>query len=320
MTEPARTRTPRPVAHIATLDLNLLAMLRELIRERNVTRAAERLGVTQPAASAALARLRRHFDDELLVRSHGSYVLSPLGLHLAEHVEQACAAAERVFASANAFDPSTSDREFTLLMGDYTVAMIGERLSRHLAEVAPRLRLNIRVVRESLAEAGELIGHIDGIIVPPMPPLLVPQVHSVELFRDRWICVCWNGNDVLGDSAPDLAELAEMSWVAPHLPDRGDRSSAPILIQLAMLGIQPHIAVRIASYQAVPQFITGTNRVALLQEKLARKLAAPLDLRLVEFPGPSQEIVEALWWREDLDDDPAHRWLRQTLARVATEA
>ena len=81
----------RPVAHLANLDLNLLVALRELTRERSVTRAAQRLGVTQPAASAALSRLRRHFGDELLVREHGEYVLTPLGEQLAEQVEAVCA-------------------------------------------------------------------------------------------------------------------------------------------------------------------------------------------------------------------------------------
>jgi len=83
----------RPVAHLANLDLNLLVALRELVRERSVTRAAQRLGVTQPAASASLSRLRRHFGDELLIREHGEYVLTPLGEQLAQHGGRQLAAA-----------------------------------------------------------------------------------------------------------------------------------------------------------------------------------------------------------------------------------
>jgi DNA-binding transcriptional LysR family regulator len=320
MPDASPPRSPRPVAQIAGLDLNLLAILRELLRERNVTRAAERVGVTQPAASAALARLRTHFGDELLVRQRGGYVLSPLGLHLVDQVELACTAAERVFSAATSFEPASSDREFTLLMGDYTMAMIGQPLSRLLAEQAPGVRLDIRIVRESLADAGELVDRIDGVIVPPMGPLLVGPVHSVELFRDRWVGVAWEGNPELRGDRPDLARLAEMPWVAPHMPARGDRSSsAPILVQLAMLGIQPQIAVRVASYQAVATFITGTRRIALMQERLARQLAGPMQLRLFELAELSQEIVEALWWRDDVDEDPAHRWLRQAIVQAAAE-
>src|SRR6202046_5928162 len=93
----------RPVAHLANLDLNLLVALRELTRERSVTRAAQRLRVTQPAASAALARLRRHFGDELLVREHGGDGLTPAGGQLAGQVEAVCSAAERLVAGASGF-------------------------------------------------------------------------------------------------------------------------------------------------------------------------------------------------------------------------
>jgi DNA-binding transcriptional LysR family regulator len=313
-------KVTRPVAQLAKLDLNLLVILRELIRERNVTRAAERVAVTQPAASAALARLRRHFGDDLLVRRGGDYLLSPLAAQLAEHVEQACAAAERVFAAESKFDPQTSNREFTLLMADYTISVIGDRLSALVEREAPNVRLHIRVVRESLAsEAGETIRRIDGIVSPPLTSLMLPHVRSTELFRDRWVCVCWQGNRVLDGGAPTLADLSRLTWVAPYLPDRGRTSSAPLLAQLAMLGIQPHVSVRVESYQAVAYFLTGTDRVALMQARLAEKLAAPLDLRIMECPGASEAIVEALWWCEDYDDDPSHRWLRQKLQALSAE-
>jgi DNA-binding transcriptional LysR family regulator len=317
---PREAKVTRPVAQLAKLDLNLLVILRELIRERNVTRAAERVAVTQPAASAALARLRRHFGDELLMRSGGDYLLSPLAAQLAEHVEQACAAAERVFAAENDFDPHTSTREFTLLMADYTIAVIGDRLSALIEAQAPKIRLHIRVVRESLAsEAGETIRQIDGIVSPPLTSLMLPHVRSTELFRDRWVCVCWEGNRALNGTTPGLSDLSRLTWVAPYLPDRGQTSSAPLLAQLAMLGIQPHISVRVESYQAVPYFIPGTDRVALMQARLAEKLARPLHLRVMDCPGASEAIVEALWWCEDYDDDPAHRWLRQNLQVLAAE-
>src|ERR1700676_4026118 len=127
----------RPVTDLANLDLNLLVALRELTRERSVTRAAQRLGVTQPAASAALSRLRRHFGDELLIREHGEYVLTPLGEQLAQEVEAVCTAAERLFAPAPQFARKTSDREFTLVMADYTIMVIGEALSQAVQRAAP---------------------------------------------------------------------------------------------------------------------------------------------------------------------------------------
>jgi Bacterial regulatory helix-turn-helix protein, lysR family len=115
----------RRAAQLASLDLNLILVLRELLRERNVTRAAERVGVTQPAVSAALSRLRRHFGDDLLVRVSRGYVLSPLAVQLERQVEEICAAAERLFSAGADFDPASTRREFTLMMADYTVAVLG---------------------------------------------------------------------------------------------------------------------------------------------------------------------------------------------------
>jgi DNA-binding transcriptional LysR family regulator len=149
---------PRPIAHLASLDLNLLVALRELLRERSVTRAAERLGVTQPAASAALSRLRRHFGDD---RGHG------------------------------------------------------EALSRAIARAAPRARLHIRLVRETLsAEYAEGIRFIDGMVAPSTHGFALPDTRSAELFRDRWVCLVDARNPALDAGRPGLEDLARLPWVA----------------------------------------------------------------------------------------------------------
>jgi DNA-binding transcriptional LysR family regulator len=310
----------RRAAQLTNLDLNLLVALRELIRERNVTRAAERIGVTQPAASAALARLRRHFDDELLVRGKGGYALTPLATQLADQVEMVCAAAERLFSTGAHFDPASAEREFSLLMADYTIAVIGERLSHLLDAAAPHITLHVRLVREALAaDAANTIRLIDGIVSPPMGRLRSPDIRSVELFRDRWVCVVSAGNRLLDTDTPDLADLAKLSWVVPFHQTTGYPSAAPVPRQLTLLGLQPQLAVRVESYQAVPYFIAGTDRVALLQERLVAQLADRLDLRVLECPGEPEPIVETLWWHENHDRDLAHTWLRNLIVQAARD-
>lgn len=311
-------RMSRPAAHLSNLDLNLLVALRELIRERNVTRASERLGVTQPAASAALSRLRRHFGDELLVRGKGGYVLTPLATQLAEQVDAVCAAAERVFATSTQFDPATSQREFTLLMADYTIAVMGARLSRMVYSEAPRASLHVRLVRESLAlEYAETIQLIDGIVTPPVSRFQLPNIRSAELFRDRWVCVVSNENRELDGDTLCIDDLARLSWVAPYHQGQGHPSAAPITRQLTLLGIRPRVAVRVESYLAVPYFVVGTDRIALMQERLAKEYADALGLRVLECPGEPEPIVEALWWHEHYEDDTAHAWLRRLVLDAA---
>ena len=310
----------RPVAHLANLDLNLLVALRELVRERSVTRAAQRLGVTQPAASASLSRLRRHFGDELLVRERGEYVLTPLGEQLAEQVEEVCAAAERLFAASSDFDPKTSDREFTLVMADYTITVMGEALSHAVQRSAPNARLHIRQVRVPMAtEYSDGIRFVDGMVAPPSNGFALPDTRSTELFRDRWVCVLDGDNPVLdGGSALRMRDLATLTWVAPYCRS-GTRGVAPVPVmrQLALLDLQPRIAVRVDSYLAVPYFISGTDRVALMQERLATRLATSANLRVLECPGDAEPIVEALWWHRQYEDDPAHAWLRRLIMETA---
>jgi DNA-binding transcriptional LysR family regulator len=311
-------RARQPAAHLANLDLNLLVALRELLRERNVTRAAARIGVSQPAASAALSRLRRHFDDELLVRGRSGYTLSPLAMQLAEQVETVCAAAERLFATGSAFDPGTSRREFTLLMADYTIAVLGRHLSTAIGAQAPGVDLHVRLVREAFAaDFAETITLIDGMVSPPVEKFELPSVRSVELFTDRWVCIADAANPDVHDGIT-LGRLAELPWVAPFQPDRGNPTAAPMSRQLALFGIRPDIRVRVESYQAVPYLVAGTDRVALLQERLATQVAGPLGLRVLPCPGDPELIVERFWWHADRDRDPAHRWLRETVIAAAT--
>jgi DNA-binding transcriptional LysR family regulator len=312
----------RSVAQLASVDLNLLLVLRELLRERNVTRAAERVGVSQPAASAALSRLRRHFGDDLLVRVNRGYVLSPLAVQLERQVEEVCAAAEQLFATGAEFNPATSLREFTLLAADYTIAVLGERLSRMIAESAPRVSLHIRLVRESLAvDMPHIIRFVDGIIAPPVSPHAHPHLRSAELFTDRWVCVVSAGSPLAAPGGLTLADLARLSWVVPYHREAYPALSSvpPVSRQLALLGIRPRVAVRVESYQAVPHFITGTDRIALMQERLVRQVTDRLGLRVLECPGEPEPIVESLWWHEDCERDPAHAWLREAIAKLARE-
>jgi DNA-binding transcriptional LysR family regulator len=310
----------RPVAHLANLDLNLLVALRELLRERSVTRAAERLGVTQPAASAALSRLRRHFGDELLVRDKGCYQLTALASQLAEQAEVVCAATERLFAASTHFDPATSEREFTLVMADYTIGVIGELLSQQLHQAAPRARLHIKLVRESLTtEYSDAIQFVDGLVAPPTHGFTLPSTRSAELFRDRWVCLISARHPVLDAGPLRLADLARLPWVAPYYAAQPSPSAAPIMRQLTLLGIQPRVAVRVESYLAVPHFIAGTDRIALMQERLAAPLAGRADLRVMECPGQPEPIVEALWWHRRYEDDTAHAWLRRLIVEAARQ-
>jgi DNA-binding transcriptional LysR family regulator len=133
------------------------------------------------------------------------------------------------------------------------------------------------------------------------------------------VCVLDGDNPVLdGGSALRVRDLAALPWVAPYYQS-GSRGadSVPVMRQLALLDLRPRIAVRVESYLAVPYFVIGTDRVALMQERLATRLADSANLRVLECPGEAEPIVEALWWHRQYADDPAHCWLRRLILEAA---
>ena len=155
------------------------------------------------------------------------------------------------------------------------------------------------------------------MVAPPTHGFALPDTRSVELFRDRWVCLVDARNPVLDAGPLRLEDLARLPWVAPYYRSSPNPSAAPIMHQLELLDIHPRIAVRVESYLAVPHFVAGTDRVALMQERLAAPLADRMDLRVLECPGHPEPIAEALWWHRQYEDDTAHAWLRRLITETA---
>lgn len=294
--------------NLANLDLNLVVALRALLRERNVTHAGLEVGLSQPAMSAALARLRRHFDDELLVRVRNGYELTPLGLTLVEPAESACEILERVFSAQPDFDPQTSQREFTLMTSDYALAVLGEELSRAVHEEAPKVRLRLSQITPSAVDDLDMtLRTVDGLLTPHG---IFTGYPSVELFTDRWLCMVASENPI---TRLTMADMAVLPWVDLfHRPN----AYTPAVRQLGLLGIEPRVEVVVESFQSVPFLIAGTGRLALIQERLARRFEGIAQVRTLEPPFDPVPLTEAMWWHPIHARDAGHAWLRDLMARV----
>ncbi|WP_119729944.1 LysR family transcriptional regulator [Thermomonospora amylolytica] len=297
--------------NLASLDLNLLVALRALLEERNVTRAGRRIGLSQPATSAALARLRHHFGDPLLVRTGNSHELTPLGTALRAPAAAACDLLERLFNSRADFDPATGRREFTLLASDYAIAVFGAGLARAVHDRAPGVRLHFRHVgTEVIEDTDTALSAVDGVL---MPHGVISGLPTVELYRDRWVCLVSGDHPEIGDEIT-LDDLARLPWVVYRRP-----FDTPVTRQLAMLGLEPRVEVSVQSFQSLPALVAGTRRVALIQERLARRLHPVAPVRILPCPFEAVPLQEALWWHPVHTQDAAHIWLRETAARIAAE-
>ena len=294
--------------NLATLDLNLLTALQALLEERNVTRAGTRLGLSQPAMSAALARLRKHFGDELLSRAGNTYTLTPLGSALLELTVTACDLMERVFTCQASFDPSHERREFTLLASDYAVAVFGTELARVVHDEAPGVRLRFRQVGPTLIESiGTSLSSVDGLLIPHG---VISGFPSVDLYRDRWVCLVSEDHPDIGDRLT-LDDLARLPWAVYQRTH-----DAPAARQLSLLGIDARVEVSVEAFQLLPAMVAGTARVALIQERLAARLGSPSRVRTLPCPFDAVPLNEAMWWHPVHTRDAAHSWLRETAARV----
>ncbi|MFI5793749.1 LysR family transcriptional regulator [Streptomyces sp. NPDC051677] len=294
--------------NLSRLDLNLVVALRALLEERNVTRAGERVGLSQPAMSAALSRLRRHFDDELLARTGNSYELTPLGVALRDRSATACDLLERVFASQADFDPAAEAREFTLLASDYGAAVFGAALSRALHEDAPGIRLTFRHPAPAVEEnTAVLLSTVDGLL---MPHGVIDGFPAVDLFRDRWLCMIADDHPEVGD-ALTLDQLARLPWAVYQRP-----YDAPTARQLSMLGISPRVEVSVQTFQLLPHMVEGTRRVAMIQERLARGAVRSAAVRVLPCPFEAVPVQEAMWWHPLHAQDAGHIWLRRRAAEV----
>jgi DNA-binding transcriptional LysR family regulator len=294
--------------NLASLDLNLVVALRALLEERNVTKAGRRIGLSQPAMSAALARLRRHFDDDLLSRAGGHYELTALGLALLDRTATACDLLERVFTSQADFDPAREEHEFTLIASDYAVAVFGAELARTIHAEAPGIRLRFKQTpTELIDDSGELLSTVDGLL---MPHGIIRGFPTVDLYLDSWVYLVADDNPEVGEQLT-LDDLARLPWVTYQRT-----YDAPAARQVGLLGIEPRVEISVDSFQLMPLLVAGTRRVALIQERLAERLTGLVPVRVMEPPYNAVPLQEALWWHPVHTHDAAHIWLRETAARV----
>ena len=299
---------------LRNVDFNLLVPLRTLLEERSVSRAAERMRMSQPALSAALARLRRHFNDELLSRTGNSYELTPLGVQLLERSQSALRGMERVFTAQADFDPAQSTREFSIASSDYAVAIIGGALTDTIAEVAPKVRLRFSNMNGSVVDDfRDSSRDYDGVLVPH--GYLGDQPH-IDLFRDRWVCVVSTENSVVGERLT-MQQLGELPWVYIF---SGRTAYTPAAKQMELFGVDPRIEVTVSSFLVVPALLAGSDRIALIQERPARQMVAQGGIRILEAPFEIAPLTEAFWWNTVHDRDPEHAWFRSMLPLAAARA
>lgn len=301
--------------HFRGLDLNLLVALDALITERSISRTGEKIHLSQPATSGALARLREYFKDDLLVPVGRKMVLTPLAEELAEPVRQLLLHTDAIIHRNPAFSPATSDRSFRLVMSDYVATTLMSQALPEIQRQAPQIKVHVLVpgTRTDWIERGEA----DLMIMPQQ--YLSPNHPSEALFVDDFVCIAWAGNTALQGRSICLRDYLRFGHVVVRF---GEQQEVPAFEEKFMEHFSQarHIEVVTTGFTLVPPLIIGTTRIATLHRRLADFLAQRLPLKILKPPVEIPSMVESVQWHTVRDADPGLRWMRSLLKACCVEA
>lgn len=302
------------------LDLNLLAVLDALFTEQHVTRAAGRLHLTQSAVSAALGRLREHFDDPLFVLVGGSMLPTSLMQQLYPRIHDVLAIARDIAVANTGFDPGNTQRRFKILASDYVIAVLMPHVQRQLAKIAPGIDLQfVTLVPPRAIEQGSLVDeaveqqHCDLVILPHAHRSL--RHPSSALFEDGFRTIACRDNPHITDGLTLERYLALRHVV--RAPGAGGPGSMEAEF-LASQGLERRVAVTVEQFALIPEFVLGSDCIATLHQRLALLYAQRFSLLVLEPPLPIPPTLQVMQWHAYQDSDPALLWLRQLLLDSAT--
>ena len=300
-------------------DLNLLIALDTLLRERNITRAAEKVFVSQPAMSAALHRLRDYFGDPLLVRVGRDMELSHRGQSLVEPVREALLLIQATLGTQPTFTAATTQREFTLILSEEAVPDLLPAILKRVSTEAPGIRISIELVSHSALNRLEY-GDVDLCLCLDSLRLFDVRAYpdtlrNVRLRPVRWICAVDRDHPTVGDSI-----TAEQYFALPHVFGRpsGYTATAEELVR-RLLDIDLAVHITVPSLLHLPLILRGTRLVATMPERVAQMFAATVPVKTFPLPFDAPPLHEILLWHKRNDADPAHAWLRDMVVRLTQE-
>ncbi|MCK1274611.1 LysR family transcriptional regulator [Bradyrhizobium sp. 61] len=302
--------------NLASIDLNLLVAFEALMEERHVTRAGERIGLAQPSMSSVLTRLRALFGDELFVRSASGMQPTAKALALIQPIGDALAQIRGALAPTPTFDPATARRRLSVAATDYGDLVVVPPLVKALRRAAPGIDLLVRPIIDPVASVTSLErGDVDVLIGGHLPAS--PRVTRCTLFTENFVCV----RDT--KRAEGKARLTKDDYARlPHVlfsSAGGDGLPGAIDTMLARHGRKRRTAVTLAHVVAVPFAVAGTDLVATMSERIARRFARTAGVSIVPVPYDVEAFTIDLLHTRRAMADPALRWFIKLVGRVCRE-
>lgn len=292
------------------LDLNLLVAFNALLEERSVSRAAERLNMSQPAMSAALAKLREFFSDDLLVRSGREMIPTAQAAILVKPVTEVLTAISHAMTTRPSFDPATVQREFRLMMSDYIARVAMPELLKILRREAPHVTIEV-VASDASMHARIERREIDLAIAPER--FLSPDHPYEPVIEDPYVVVVDPANSAIG-GAISIEDYVAADHVVANMSGNRQASFEDWFLQ--NVDIVRKVVITVPMFSLIPSMIVGTDMIATMHASLAASMAHAYDLRTVQVPDDFPKLQEFAQWHRLSSQDLGLIWLRGKLHDV----
>ena len=295
------------------IDLNLLVVFNQLLVDRSVSLTADKLGLSQPAVSNALKRLRDLLKDDLFVRTSRGMEPTPYAMHLVEPVGYALGMLQSALSQRDSFDPATSERTFTLAITDIGEIYFMPTLMAMLSSEAPNIKIS--TLRHNTGHLGDdmAAGNVD--IAIGLLPSLTTGFFQRRLFKQRYMCLFRQGHPKARNPI-SLAQYKSLPHVGIVSANTGHGELEDWLIKK---GIERHVQLQVPHFVAVGHILHSSDLIATVPERFAQKCEKPFQLETSPLPFKLPDIAIHLFWHAKYNREPANMWLRQQMVSLFSE-
>jgi DNA-binding transcriptional LysR family regulator len=296
--------------NLAEFDLNLLVIFDAIYKEKNLTRAGQRLSLSQPAISHALNRLRSAFDDPLFVRHGYRMEPTPLTEELKENIKKVLELTERTLEDRGPFDPYRSTRTFHIGMQDYPMMVVLPKLLKSIKEQAPNIRIRtFHLTIENRKTALE-DGKLDMVIGVRQD--FGSSIFQQYLFRDREVCIVRQNHPTVSDRL-SLEDYLNCEFVGLSF---SDVKQARIDRKLKEMGRKRKVRLTVENEVTIPQLVSQSDFLANIAELVAKEYLAWLPIKMLQLPIEIEDFEFYQYWHARHQKDPGHSWLRKLIKQT----
>lgn len=299
--------------NLRDIDLNLLVIFNQLLIDRRVSTTADKLGLSQPAISNSLKRLRTLLKDELFVRTARGMEPTPYALHLIEPIGYALSTLQNALNQRDSFDPATSERTFTLGVTDIGEIYFMPTLMAMLSSEAPNIKIS--TLRHNTGHLSDdmAAGNVD--IAIGLLPSLTTGFFQRRLFKQRYVCLFRQGHPTARNPI-SLAQYKSLPHVGVTSTNTGHGEVDEWMIRK---GILRDIHLHVPHFVAVGHILQSSDLIATVPERFAQKCSGPFQLETSPLPFKLPEIAINLFWHAKYNREPANMWLRQRIIELFSQ-